>query len=65
MKTTTFELTEDQQSRLQKLVMKLTDIIDDHISGTYLIPDTLVETDDWTEINLRKSVALEYIKSAL
>ena len=62
---TTFELTESQQERLRKLAFKVQDIIDDNISGTYLIPDELVDTDDWTEINTRKSVALEYIKSLL
>lgn len=65
MQHTTFELTESQQQQLRKLAFKVHDIIDDHISGTYLIPDELVDTDDWTEINTRKSVALEYIKSLL
>lgn len=67
MSTTTaaYTLTEAQQQTLLKLTFKVADLIDDHISGDYLITDDLVDTDDWNEINARKAAALEFIKANL
>lgn len=63
--TTAYTLTETQQQTLLKLTFKVADIIDDHISGGYLIPDELVNADHWDEINARKAAALEFIKANL
>ena len=55
-------LTQQQQQHLTSFInRKLADYIDEHISGEFLIPDELVNKDDWDAINARKRAALEYI----
>jgi len=66
MPDTPYQLTDEQQQRLRHFTqMKLSDIIDEYISGEFLLPDDLVDSDDWDEINRRKASALTYILSHL
>lgn len=62
-----YQLTDEQQQRLRHFTqVKLADFIDEFISGSFLIPDTLFEPDEqWDEVNSRKQAALQYIISHL
>ena len=62
----TFELSEEQKARLNHFVTwQLADFIDEELSSEYLVPDTLVEQDQWNTINARKFAAIEYIKTVI
>lgn len=66
MSNTTYTLTDDQRLELRSFVIvHLSDIIDETLSGEWLVPDELVDADNFDEINGRKMAAIEYIKSIL
>jgi len=66
MPDTPYQLTDEQQQRLRHFTqIKLSDTIDEFISGSFLVTDDLVDSDDWDEINRRKASALTYILSQL
>ena len=61
-----YTLTNEQQQLLQKFVqIRLSDTIDDFITGQFLVPDDLIDNDDWDQINARKAAAVEFIRANL
>lgn len=66
MPDTPYQLTDEQQQRLRHFAqIKLSATIDEFISGSFLVSDDLIDSDDWHEINRRKASALTYILSHL
>ena len=61
-----YKLTAQQQQTLINFTVHyLYNIIDEHISGAFLVPDELVDADDWTAINARKLAAIKFIADTL
>jgi len=61
-----YQLTEHQQQYLKDFVnLELSEYIDEVLHGEWLIPDEMVDVDDWDAINARKSAAIEYITNNL
>lgn len=61
-----YKLTAQQEQMLINFTVHyLYNIIDEYISGAFLVPDELVDADDWTAINTRKLAAIKFIAGTL
>ena len=61
-----YVLSEEQKAKLHHFTTwQLADFIDEELSNEYLVPDSLVEEDQWDIINSRKFAAIEYIKTII
>ena len=65
MKDDQYQLTDKQKAELKRLAFQVSEVIDEGLCSRTILPDELLDNDDFDEIDRRKSAAYDYLISLL